>query len=382
MGRNRKSNRGSTGASKFALLQSAVEASDALQRFLIENVPEGEYDEESATWQQKTDKNSIGLRFALLEENIHHKLENLVSIGNPETHRAILKQLRSQRVLSYADQLALYAIAMMSAPDVRWEALQFYDNYIDQTGGKKAKVTLEVLPLKQTGYVNSRDVLWYLWYSLDYKLLQNINYLNRGRKRKIPVSEIANLDQLPRALQETLVNEFMSSYTKLHTDGATYNMLGAAMQTAMGEVGVNKGLPFRSFYLPHVMPPRPNPLMVQLLQRQYEITQAFLADNPTSLWRGMSGRIQLGIPMSPWTTEQIVALSNAEEPERLVYQASIPKEYIFMTSQQRNFQTKYSGENEYLVLETALAGKSVSKSRETLSSENKEFLVEQLDIRP
>lgn len=338
MGRNRKSNRGSANEESAALMQSALKVENYFKQLQLPDAPYGE-------------KHDF-----ITQQVIQKSREFLAQVSRSplDAQQTILAQLKSQTTLSYADQLLLYSLIIVGDPNIRWDAIRYYENVISQVGGRTSNITLEELKYED---VVVENMLWnYGNHSLDYVLLKEIQEIGG-----IPEETIPDLTQLSPAQQDDLVNSVMATFTLLHTNGATYNELGAAMQTALADVGPNRGLPYRSFYPPNTITPSVNPLMAQIVQRQYEITQEYLNSIPDKMWRGddgilrrgMSSSVELGIPMSPWTPLIGVALDNADAPNYLVYESNIPKKYVFMVDSQRNFRSQY-GEREALILETAL----------------------------
>lgn len=337
MGRNRKSSRGSGGGSVEAAVESLLKSATTFQ------------------------EQAIAIYSSLLARrvgwgNFYHASAGLVmqqaSFQSPSVHRALLKKLRAQDRLSWADQLVLYAIGIVGTPEVRREALLLWNDIKQREVEKLDRIFVNIDGV-ETEVHRPIEVLRRL--SLDQMVYDSLYEVGISTTRAPNV--VPNIYDLTDEQADKLMSNFIQKMTNEHAEGDTYNFLGAAMQTALTKVGPNIGLPYKSFYPPMVNIPEPHPLIVSLLRRQYrQVQDEYAKDGITeiALARGMGEGLQLGIPMSPWTDNGNIAAEHAEEPENLMYIATVPVRYVFLPHWHKNFNTPYS-ETEYLVLETALA---------------------------
>lgn len=149
-------------------------------------------------------------------------------------------------------------------------------------------------------------------------------------------------------------NNLMQRIFFAHTSQNTENILGAQIQNAMSQVALNadvNGIP--SFFRPDIKSPASNPVVLDVLNQQYQNTQTRLNQANVAdiqLYRGIAQNFKLGIPMSPWSTE----MSVSAEFGTVLNQAQIPSKYIWATFQDPNFISRYD-EKEHLVLESAFA---------------------------
>ena len=152
---------------------------------------------------------------------------------------------------------------------------------------------------------------------------------------------------------EGVRNTFIEKFTWTHSSENTSNVLGAAIQSAMSQVGPNADAPpAPSFYRPGIKPPEPHSTVVRYLNEQYEYTQERLRDagqTSVQLYRGQRKDFKLGIPMGPWSEDKYVSVNFGD----ILNERDMPARFIFMTYTDPRFKTKYNSEDEYLILETA-----------------------------
>lgn len=344
MGRNRKSSRGGGGKSVEAAVESLLQSALAFQN-QVEDIYSSLY-ARKVGW----------IRFYDASEGL---VMQQASFQSPRVHQALLKKLRAQDRLSWADQLVLYAVGIVGTPEVRREALLLWDDI------KAEKLDRIFLNIGGIEIEVNRPIGTLRGLSLDQMVYDSLYEVGISTTR-VP-NVVPNINDLTDEQADKLMSNFIRRMTNEHAEGNTYNFLGAAMQTALTRVGPNIGLPYKSFYPPKVNIPEPHPLIVALLQRQYrQVQDEYAKDGVTEigLFRGMAEGLQLGIPVTPWTDDGNIAADHAEEPENLVYSATVPVRYVFLPHWHKNFNTPF-GESEYLVLETALARNASVRSTET-----------------
>ena len=178
---------------------------------------------------------------------------------------------------------------------------------------------------------------------------------------------------------------FMLNFFYTHTSQNTSNILGAAIQQAMSQVGPNAQIPnIPSLYPPGVTPPRPHPEIVRYLQAWYEKTQQELQRSEIELYSGGSSFSNTGIPMGPWSESKFTAQRFAygtRTTNGALNHGFVPRKYIFAHYMQPFFLSHF-GEREFLVLETAALqnGTYTEDTSQTLSSgvEKYDWTIKQL----
>lgn len=339
MGRNRKSNRGSAPA---APPTPSPELASILRDVTIHKLL---WDRHRTGNPHTEELQALGVRSLdafdtyLLKRNIE---ENTAKLSEAEQVQ-LLQQITSEmEAAGYPNALItqlghnalLIALVYRGSPQVRWNAMLL---------ARKSPLWWEQIG---NGFSNFFEPLLeaLVRNSMEYLLLQ------AAEEAGVSNEELRNLDVMNPSeefLNKTF-NSFMRYFTLVHTEGKTNNVLGAAMQTAMEQVGVNtEATNAKSFYPPGSAIPTVSPIFVEYLKKQYRRTQERLPDM-VDLYRGTDD-LELGIPMSPWSTRLATAIFNGK-----VHSARIPKRYIFMTHDDPNFISQFRTEKEHLVLESGL----------------------------
>lgn len=258
--------------------------------------------------------------------------------------------------------LSLAALSLYGEPEVRVQAIEALgektEPWITVQDGRR--ISLGFSPSDNVAYM-----------SLDVRLLKALKSLQstpEGKNLRLNAASLSDFNNLPPAIQESLFNRFIKIFSYTHTSENTDNVLGAAIQHALSQVGVNQEGTGKSFYRPGVSTPATNPVILELLRRQYERTQKRLRENQYELYRGVLPRNDFqGIPMSPWSPDRRIAVDFATKDgasERgTVYSSHIPKKYIFMTHDDPNWESKWQEEAEFLVMEQGYMPKTKTISR-------------------
>ena len=265
-----------------------------------------------------------------------------------------------------SDCEAVMALALYGNPDLRLRAVAYagsdMPSYVQREritgqklGGGYRTEAVEIAKQKTAIYENIQ------YYSLEYRLhLTSTDFNATG--------EVFTRSE--RVHQKEFIREFVRTHTIQNTD----NVLGAAIQSAMSQVGPNRESSAQSLYPKGIKPPEPHPKIVKFLQQRYEQTQREYAQSgitDVQLYRGTKRGSINGIPMSPWSDTESVSLNftggdylagTSGYKPTLNRAPNMPARYVFMHYGQSDFVTAFT-ENEFLILETTAVRRGRIKSR-------------------
>jgi hypothetical protein len=173
--------------------------------------------------------------------------------------------------------------------------------------------------------------------------------------RMLRAKEKANATGRPFEVE--FAKSFIYTHTSQNTVDNQYSVLGASMQTAVSQVGPNRGLnPVRNFWPTDVKPPMPHPEIVAALQFEYETTQQVLRKQfpkgYAQLYRGE--KLQPGNPYEPFSQRKGVAQSFIKTSKPgYIRDLRVPIENIFSSHYSPHWGTEFANEKEFLVLGTS-----------------------------
>lgn len=341
MGRNRKSNRGSITP---ATLETALMQKSALQQMQTFR--------DDAT--QEEIKQAVYTAYDALKQTI--------SRLSPADQQALFVQASARRTDAalnknerFSDDATMIALGLYGNPALRWEALKNIRDY---------PIPLHVILTKNESVpiLSGSDFNRLSFDKLLYEALRNVG-IDVDDVRNIDVTNpTAIQDQFGEEMFDIVTSQFMQYFSDKHS-GSNNNLCGAAMQTAVAQIGENKGVRNPpSFYPKGTIAPEPAPLILALLQRQYERTQAQITQARIPLYRGTK-KLDIGIAMSPWSVSSEIARKHAGKTGTL-YFADIPKQHIFMMHTDPNWASTFPLEKEFLILESGM-NKRVTRRKQT-----------------
>lgn len=145
---------------------------------------------------------------------------------------------------------------------------------------------------------------------------------------------------------EHFVQEVFSRAATITPEG----LFATHINNAVAQVGPNAGKQIIMDFGAGVTPPKPSPMVVRYLKRLYRETQEKMQEPSVTLYRAGD----VGNPVESWSMFEGVARRFAEEynpdEQRLVREATIPKEYILFSHITRPRVFQGWGEAEFLVL--------------------------------
>lgn len=369
MGRNRKSNRGNATTTAPATLETALVQKSALHQMRLAFINRASGDAQLPIVQQVLALNSeSGVNDI---ENIvypaYDALKQTISRLSPADQQTLFDQTVARRINpenvfeSFSNDATMFALVLYGTPAIRWEALTHLRDYplkahTLSTENAEVRVIANTdinrLSLDQLLYMTLRNI------GIDSDDIRNIDVTN----------PTAIQDQFGEEMFDVITSQFMRNFSSKHA-GANNNLCGAAMNTALAKIGENQDVrTVPSFYPKDVDVPAPTPLILALLQRQYERTQRAITQATVPLYRG-SRKLNIGIPMSPWTTNLDTAKKHTGKTG-VLYSADIPKRFIFMMHTDPNFMTDFPMEQEYLILESGLKRQVKKRTSTTIDGYN------------
>lgn len=304
----------------------------------------------------------------VIREQFHNRgidISNMSSDAQNALYDSLGSLLRDDGDMQYMHQVAT-TLGIYGNPDLRMRIAQ---EYSDITGFSSGVFDIRFPTNRnpQTKY--------------DYEVMQppidkmfsNISLEMRMINAKKDNPGLAGNDP-------AVMNSFATKFTYTHTSQNTvgeYSVLGAAMQTAVSQVGPNRGLtPVRNYWRTGVKPPMPHPEIVAALQFEYESHQQRLRitfpEGYMQLYRGE--KLQPGQPYEPFSTNDIVA-KRFSQPGGYLRDVRVPLESIFTSVYSSNWRTNFDDEVEYLVLGTHFSANTTETPKGTFEWNGKDIAI-------
>ena len=274
---------------------------------------------------------------------------------------------RNDGDMQYLHQVAT-TLGLYGNPDLR---MRIATEYYDIRGGS---LPSEVFKIKIPA--NRNPQTQYDYYTAGKSVDETYANLSLEMRMVMARASKPNLANNDLAVMNAFVNQFIYTHTSQNTVNE-YSVLGASMQTAVSQVGPNRGLnPVRNFWRTGVKPPMPHPEIVAALQAEYDSHQRILRitypDGYMQLYRGE--KLQPGQPYEPFSTNDYVA-KRFSQPGGYMRDVRVPIESIFTSEYSPNWRTNYSGESEYLVLGTHFSANTTETPKGTFEWNGKDVAI-------
>jgi len=358
------------------VLQSATaEYRNALNEFYKKN-PNAYYAQSHPDVEPYLRKAGIAEGNLMLEIQKQHRARGAeISHMSADAQNALYDSLDlsvNDRGMNYAHQTAL-ALGIYGNPDLRLRVAQHYYPGLQVENAERVFIRIPKFPNAQyqhefaTSEYGVDELVGRL--SLEYRLVQAKELAKKSTYKNVA---------------ETVAEAFTYTHTSQTTTGSdndgeqvNHSVLGAAMQTAVSQVGPNRGLnPVRNFWPDEVKPPMPHPEIVAALQTEYESHQRRLRitfpEGYIRLYRGE--KLQPGNPYEPFTTNISVA-KRFSQPGGYVRDVYVPIESIFTSEYSANWSTNFTGESEYLVLGTHFSANTTETPVSTFEWNGKDVAI-------